>query len=252
MFELSDSGPLCVMPSCCRVLLSHLSPVVIDRVDEVDGTVVVAAHPRARGSRCRRCNRVSTRVGAQPLPTAPGGSARLGPAGRGDVDGTPLLRPHRLQCTYFGRRRSASPRVSACRHFDTPPGTSCPSWSRRGPGSTAGDGFDGPMTMTDLASNSRSPIRPTSLGVNPVWTRVHPRCVHPTGSSNALTRPFTPRLRPPDQGRFTGGDQIRPARTPPGTRDTPGTPVGHWCPWSRRPARTVACGSSARRFACPG
>ncbi|HEY7815960.1 MAG TPA: ISL3 family transposase [Nakamurella sp.] len=36
--------------------------MVIDRVDEVDGTVVVAAHPRARGSRCRRCNRVSTRV----------------------------------------------------------------------------------------------------------------------------------------------------------------------------------------------
>ena len=36
--------------------------MVIDRVDEVDGTVVVAAHPRARGSRCRRCARVSTRV----------------------------------------------------------------------------------------------------------------------------------------------------------------------------------------------
>jgi transposase len=36
--------------------------VVIDRVDDVDGTVVVAAHPRARGSRCRRCGRVSTRV----------------------------------------------------------------------------------------------------------------------------------------------------------------------------------------------
>jgi len=28
----------------------------------VDGTVVIAAHPRARGSRCRRCGRVSTRV----------------------------------------------------------------------------------------------------------------------------------------------------------------------------------------------
>jgi hypothetical protein len=36
--------------------------VVIDRVDDVDGMVVVAAHPRARGSRCRRCGRVSTRV----------------------------------------------------------------------------------------------------------------------------------------------------------------------------------------------
>ena len=34
---------------CCRVLLPHLSPVVIDRVDGVDGTVVIAAHPRARG-----------------------------------------------------------------------------------------------------------------------------------------------------------------------------------------------------------
>ena len=36
--------------------------MVIDRVDRVDGTVVIAAHPRARGSRCRRCGRVSTRV----------------------------------------------------------------------------------------------------------------------------------------------------------------------------------------------
>ena len=36
--------------------------MVIDRIDRVDGTVVIAAHPRARGSRCRRCGRVSTRV----------------------------------------------------------------------------------------------------------------------------------------------------------------------------------------------
>ena len=47
---------------CCRVLLPHLSPVVIDRIDGVDDAVVIAAHPRARGSRCRRCGRVSTRV----------------------------------------------------------------------------------------------------------------------------------------------------------------------------------------------
>ncbi len=47
---------------CCRVLLPHLSPVVIDRVDWVDGKVVVAAHPWARGSRCQGCGRVSTRV----------------------------------------------------------------------------------------------------------------------------------------------------------------------------------------------
>src|SRR5664279_299160 len=47
---------------CCRVLLPHLSPVVIDRIDEVDGVVVIAAHPLARGSRCRRCGRASTRV----------------------------------------------------------------------------------------------------------------------------------------------------------------------------------------------
>jgi transposase len=44
------------------VLLPHLSPVVIDRVDRVDGVVVIDAHPRARGSRCRLCGRVSTRV----------------------------------------------------------------------------------------------------------------------------------------------------------------------------------------------
>jgi transposase len=36
--------------------------VLIDWVDEVDGAVVVAAHPRARGARCWRCGRVSTRV----------------------------------------------------------------------------------------------------------------------------------------------------------------------------------------------
>jgi len=36
--------------------------VVIDLVDGVDGTVVIVAHPRARGSRCKRCGRVSTRV----------------------------------------------------------------------------------------------------------------------------------------------------------------------------------------------
>ncbi len=47
---------------CCRVLLPQLSPVVIDQVDWFDGVVVIAAHPRARGSRCRRCGRVSTRV----------------------------------------------------------------------------------------------------------------------------------------------------------------------------------------------
>jgi len=44
------------------VLLPQLSPVVIDQVDWFDGVVVIAAHPRARGSRCRRCGRVSARV----------------------------------------------------------------------------------------------------------------------------------------------------------------------------------------------
>ena len=72
---LNGSGALSVMPAglawcsrvvagecCCRVLLPHLSPVVIDNIDCVDGAVVIAAHPRARGSRCRRCGQVSTRV----------------------------------------------------------------------------------------------------------------------------------------------------------------------------------------------
>ena len=36
--------------------------MVIDRVDRVDGTVVISAHPGVRASRCRRCGRVSTRV----------------------------------------------------------------------------------------------------------------------------------------------------------------------------------------------
>jgi len=34
-------------------MLPQLSPVVIDRIDQADGVVVIAAHPRARGSRCR-------------------------------------------------------------------------------------------------------------------------------------------------------------------------------------------------------
>jgi hypothetical protein len=46
----------------CRVLLPHLSPVVIDGIDLADNAVVVAAHRRARGSRCRGYGRVSTRV----------------------------------------------------------------------------------------------------------------------------------------------------------------------------------------------
>jgi len=36
--------------------------VVIDRVDRVDGTVVISAHPGVRASRFRRFGRVSTRV----------------------------------------------------------------------------------------------------------------------------------------------------------------------------------------------
>ena len=75
LVAVSGSGALSVMPTgwgwcsgpvaveCCyRVLLPHLSPVVIDGVDRVDEAAVVTAHPRARGSRCRRCERVSTRV----------------------------------------------------------------------------------------------------------------------------------------------------------------------------------------------
>ena len=47
---------------CCRVLLPQLSLVVVEDVWRVDGVVVMAAHPRARGARCGRCGRVSTRV----------------------------------------------------------------------------------------------------------------------------------------------------------------------------------------------
>src|SRR5690242_1431893 len=51
-----------VAECCCRVLIPQLSPVVLDRIDRVDGTVLISAHPRARASRCRRCARVSTRL----------------------------------------------------------------------------------------------------------------------------------------------------------------------------------------------
>ena len=47
---------------CSRVLLPQLAPVVIGGIDRVGDAVVVAARPRARGSRCGRCGRVSTRV----------------------------------------------------------------------------------------------------------------------------------------------------------------------------------------------
>ena len=46
----------------CRVLFPQLSPVVVEDICRVDGVVVIAAHPRARGARCGRCGRVSTRV----------------------------------------------------------------------------------------------------------------------------------------------------------------------------------------------
>ena len=71
LFAVVGSDPLSVMPPrlrrgldtvsltwcsrvvagecCCRVLLPQLLPVVIDWVDEVDGTVVITTHPRARG-----------------------------------------------------------------------------------------------------------------------------------------------------------------------------------------------------------
>jgi len=36
--------------------------VVIDRIDQADGVVVMDAHPRVRRSRCRRCGRFSARI----------------------------------------------------------------------------------------------------------------------------------------------------------------------------------------------
>ena len=47
---------------CCRVLLPQLSPVVVEDVRRVDGAVLIAARPRARGARCGGCGGVSTRV----------------------------------------------------------------------------------------------------------------------------------------------------------------------------------------------
>ncbi len=46
----------------CRVLLPHLSPVVVDDICRVDGVVRISAHPRARAARCSRCGWVSRRV----------------------------------------------------------------------------------------------------------------------------------------------------------------------------------------------
>ena len=47
---------------CCRVLLPHLSPVVIDGIDCSRRNGSDRRASTARGSRCRRCGRVSTRV----------------------------------------------------------------------------------------------------------------------------------------------------------------------------------------------
>ena len=79
MVAVSGSGALCVMPAglawcsrvvagecCCRVLLPHLSPVVIDDIDCV-GAVVIAAHPPARGSRCRTGGAGGCRHGCIPV-----------------------------------------------------------------------------------------------------------------------------------------------------------------------------------------
>ena len=68
--------------------------MVIDRIDQVGGTVVIAAHPRARASRCRRCGRVSTRVHS-----ATGGTWRICP-----VSGRPaevMLTVRRFFCDHI-------------------------------------------------------------------------------------------------------------------------------------------------------
>jgi hypothetical protein len=44
---------VCGSECFCRGSASHLSPVVIDRTDQVKQVVVLAAHPRVQGSRLR-------------------------------------------------------------------------------------------------------------------------------------------------------------------------------------------------------
>jgi DNA-directed RNA polymerase subunit N (RpoN/RPB10) len=79
-----------VAHECCRrVLLAHLSLVVIDRIDRADGVVVIEAHPRARGSRCGRCGRVSARVHSRYRRRV--ADLGFGAAAGGVVDDAPVL-----------------------------------------------------------------------------------------------------------------------------------------------------------------
>jgi len=56
---------------CCRLLLPHLSPVVIDRIERLDDAVVVAAHGTGAGLTVPPV-RAGIDPGAQPLSAARG------------------------------------------------------------------------------------------------------------------------------------------------------------------------------------
>jgi len=60
--EIVVSWSMAVDCRCYRVLLPQLSPVVVDEICRVEGTVRIYAHPRGRAARCIRCGRVSRRV----------------------------------------------------------------------------------------------------------------------------------------------------------------------------------------------
>ena len=172
---------------------------------------------------------------------------------------------------YRGRRSHGrrSPEVSTSSGFTAAldrrrasharPGSDPPirvGWSTRRHGGTAGrvgsPAFRYPprRDIVPILVPIRPPVARGETNVDPSspWLRSSG-----AGGSYALMRPsrraFAGRIKnAPDRAPPV----IRPASTPPTTGGAPGTSIGHWCPWSRRPARTVACGSSARRFACPG
>ncbi len=96
---------------CCRVLVPQLSPVMIYDICRVDGVVMISAHPRARGARCVRCGRVSTRVHSR-YRRQPGGSAGRRSADGAVADGAPvLLRSGQLHNRDVRRAGSGSDRA---------------------------------------------------------------------------------------------------------------------------------------------
>ena len=143
-----------------------------------------------------------------------------------------------------------SRRASRCCRYEAPQPTVRSTWGHCWASRLTGFRYPPRRDVVPILVPIRPPVARGEANVDPSspWLRSSG-----AGGSYALMRPsrraFAGRIKnAPDRAPPV----IRPASTPPTTGGAPGTSIGHWCPWSRRPARTVAGDSSSRQFACPG